>query len=228
MLVAGQFPKSAKVRFCASKRGASTCRIRSSLTYSCAGRKSAGKHLVSLPSYQGPEGDPWDAAAGARSPSTAAPATALRAAEQETVSSARLASTDEPCGGLALVRRKTGTGLYAGDDGSGRNAWARSLYQRLSHFSHSRGDTTNAQFWESNGPVYSAAGFQHTYRAYLETYAVVLLVAKIGCPRLTTPAEAHIIYKLDSAKQFLEVPFRALSEHYSSLLFGLPASDMGE
>jgi hypothetical protein len=54
------------------------------------------------------------------------------------------------------------------------------------------------------------------------------LVAKIGCPRLTPPAEAHIIYKLDSAEQFLEVPFRALSEHYSSVLFRPPASDMGE
>jgi hypothetical protein len=39
------------------------------------------------------EGDPWDDAAGARSPGTAAPATALRAAEQGAVRTAtRLAS----------------------------------------------------------------------------------------------------------------------------------------
>jgi hypothetical protein len=35
--------------------------------------------------YQGSEGDPWDDAAGARSPSSAAPAAVLRAAEQGTV-----------------------------------------------------------------------------------------------------------------------------------------------
>jgi hypothetical protein len=38
------------------------------------------------------EGDPWDAAAGARSPGTAAPATALRAADQGPILAATVAS----------------------------------------------------------------------------------------------------------------------------------------
>jgi hypothetical protein len=67
------------------------------------------------------------------------------------------------------ARSRASTSLYAGDDGNGRNAWARSLYQRLSSFSHSRGDTTNAHLWESNGPVYSAAGLRQSYHAFLET-----------------------------------------------------------
>jgi len=40
--------------------------------------------------YQGSEGYPWNAVAGARSPGTAAPAPALRAAEQGPVSEERL------------------------------------------------------------------------------------------------------------------------------------------
>ena len=118
------------------------------------------------------------------------------------------------------ARRKTGTSLYAGDNGSGRNAWARSLYQRLSRFSHTRGDTTNGHLWESNGPVYSPHGFQLSYHAFLETFALVLLVAKIAYPEFARPREARFVHQVDSRDRFLEPPFRALSAHYTAALFG--------
>jgi hypothetical protein len=56
----------------------------------------------------GTEGDPWDDAAGAHSPLTTAPATALRATEQGTVCTAtRLASTD------ALLRMRAWHPTYS-------------------------------------------------------------------------------------------------------------------
>jgi hypothetical protein len=46
--------------------------------------------------HEGTEGDPRDAPAGARSPGTAAPATALRAADEGTVCTATRLASDTP------------------------------------------------------------------------------------------------------------------------------------
>jgi len=113
------------------------------------------------------------------------------------------------------ARRRTGTSVFAGDNGSGRNAWARNLYRRVSGYSHTRGTTTNSYLWQSNGPVYSVAGFQYSYHAFLETYALLLLLAKLGCSRLTRPRTASFI-----DQRFLAAPFRTLSAHYTAALFG--------
>jgi len=118
------------------------------------------------------------------------------------------------------ARRKTGTSLFAGDNGSGRNAWARNLYRRISGYSHTRGTTTNSYLWQSNGPVYSAVGFQHSYNAFLETYVLLLFLAKLGCPGLIRPREASSIDQIDSRERFLAAPFRALAAHYTAALFG--------
>jgi hypothetical protein len=118
------------------------------------------------------------------------------------------------------ARRITGTSLFAGDDGSGRNAWARNLYQRLSSYSHTRGTTTNSYLWQSNGPIYSAEGMQLSYQSFLETYAVVVLMGRIARPELNMPVGARIIYNRDSLSQYLKPSFRALCEHYVSTLFG--------
>jgi hypothetical protein len=117
------------------------------------------------------------------------------------------------------VRRITGTSLFAGDNGSGRNAWARSLYRRLSSYSHTRGITTNSYFWQSNGPVYSTEGLRVSYQSLLETYAFLLLIGRIACPGLRMPNGARVIYERDSLGQFLELSFRVLCEHCVSRLF---------
>jgi hypothetical protein len=75
------------------------------------------------------------------------------------------------------ARQAVGLSIYSGDNGSGRNAWARNLYQRLSKFAHARGDSSNFCLWNSNGPIYSADGMRHAYHSYLEVYSLLLLIA---------------------------------------------------
>jgi hypothetical protein len=117
------------------------------------------------------------------------------------------------------ARQAMGTSVFAGDNGSGRNAWARNLYRRLSQFSHAGGDSINSALWESNGPVYSADGMRVSYHAYIETYALLLLLAKVSSPDLKMPTEARVIYKEASYKQYLAPPFQGLCAFYHGKLF---------
>jgi len=117
------------------------------------------------------------------------------------------------------------TSIYVGDNGSGRNAWARDLYWRLSRFSHARWDATNASLWNSNGPIYSADGMRLSYYAYIETYALLLLVSKAAASDLKMPVAALVIYEDDSLRQYLAQEFQDLCAFYASELFGLQLNE---
>lgn len=116
------------------------------------------------------------------------------------------------------ARQLTNASIFPVGDAS-ESAWARNLYQRLSKFSHARGDSTNGNLWRSNGPVYSANGMQVGYCTYLETYALLILVMKIATNQLKMPAEARIIYRPDSLCQYMPPPFHDLCAYYSLILF---------
>jgi hypothetical protein len=75
------------------------------------------------------------------------------------------------------VAAQFGVGIFRGSVRSPRDAWARSLYGRLCCYSHARGDTTDASIWNGNGPVYSADGLKACYETFLETYALVFMLA---------------------------------------------------
>jgi hypothetical protein len=112
-----------------------------------------------------------------------------------------------------------GVGIFTPCKGSGCGAWARNLYQRLSKFAHARGDSANSELWKSNGPIYSPDGMRIAYHAYLETYSLLLLVAKLSAVDLKMPSEARILYKRDSRKQYLSPPFQTLCAFYKTELF---------
>jgi hypothetical protein len=57
------------------------------------------------------------------------------------------------------------------------------------------------------------------YHAYLETYSLLLLIAKASVADLKMPAEARVIYKKASRKQYLTPPFQTLCAFYNSQLF---------
>jgi hypothetical protein len=120
------------------------------------------------------------------------------------------------------AREATGTSIFAGDNGSGRNAWARNLYGRLSQFSHARGNSSNSSLWQSNGPIYSADGMRISYYVYIETYALLLLLAKMSSPTLVMPVEAKVIFKKDSYERYLPAPFQRLCAFCHDELFCIP------
>jgi hypothetical protein len=117
------------------------------------------------------------------------------------------------------ARHATGTSIFAGDNGSGHNAWARNLYGRLSQFSHARGNSANSSIWQSNGPIYSADGMRISYHAYIETYALLLLLAKLSLPSLPMPTDAQVIFNDNSYKQYLTPPFQNLCAFCHDELF---------
>lgn len=96
-------------------------------------------------------------------------------------------------------------------------AWATNLYRRLCEYSHPRG--TNAGLWSSNGPVYSTEGMRISFNSYLETYALLILLAKIARGETKMPAEATIIFESDSIDQYMGPQFRGLCAFYKGRLF---------
>lgn len=118
-----------------------------------------------------------------------------------------------------LAREATGSSVFGGDDGHGRNAWSRNLYQRLSKFAHARGDSTNSRLWESNGPIYSARGMRLSYYLYLEVFSLVLIAAKAADNTIKMPREAKVIFKKSSLKLFLSDEFVDVCGFYHSHLF---------
>jgi hypothetical protein len=117
------------------------------------------------------------------------------------------------------VRKTAGTNILAGDNGSGRNAWARSLYQRPSHFSHARGDASNAEIWESNGPIFSAHGFRTAFQTYLEVHAICVIFVKTTVPTLSLPPETKNALRDCNTQNYIDHPFHQVCQLYLSELF---------
>jgi hypothetical protein len=112
-----------------------------------------------------------------------------------------------------------GATLYDSRDGVAKNSWARSLYRRLSQYAHARDATSNAQLWESNGPIYSAEGMRVSYHSFLETYALCLLAGKLALSDLSMSEAAQVIFTSESCDQYLSPPFAAVCLFYKARLF---------
>jgi hypothetical protein len=113
-----------------------------------------------------------------------------------------------------------GGSLYMSNDGTVTKAWARNLYRRLSQYAHAREAASNAQFWESNGPIYSAEGMRASYHCFLETYALTVLTAKLAFSDLAMPEAANVLFTADSCDRYLVPPFRSVCLLYKARLFG--------
>ena len=112
-----------------------------------------------------------------------------------------------------------GATLYASRDGVTKNSWARNLYRRLSQYAHARDATSNAQLWESNGPIYSAEGIRVSYHSFLETYTLCLLAAKLALLDLSMPEAAQVLFTPESYNQYLPSRFAAVCLFYKARLF---------
>lgn len=103
----------------------------------------------------------------------------------------------------ARAQAATGRTLFADKNGTDPGGWTTSLHTRLSNFVHARGNLTNAEIWNSNGPIYSAQGMKLGYHSQLETYVLLLLLAKIAAPSLDMPVHAEVLFSYDSRRRYL-------------------------
>ncbi len=66
-----------------------------------------------------------------------------------------------------------------GNDGS---SWTRARYARLCAYSHSQAGYNNADFWESNGPVFVPKALVVVEQEFRETLALGYLLLRLGWP----------------------------------------------
>jgi hypothetical protein len=66
-----------------------------------------------------------------------------------------------------------------GDDDS---SWTKSRYARLCAYAHSQGGYNNADFWESNGPIFVPRALAVVEQEFRETLALSYLLLRLGWP----------------------------------------------
>jgi hypothetical protein len=116
----------------------------------------------------------------------------------------------------AHVRSLTGGGLFPEAQNKDGIAWARSLYQRLSNFSHARRDATNGILWQSNGPVYSEQGMRTSCHLYLETYVLLVLLLKATYRRFRVPGASRHLFSPSNLQTFCPEPFPPVCDAYAT------------
>ena len=73
-------------------------------------------------------------------------------------------------------------------------SWTKSRYRQLCAYAHSQSGYNNADFWESNGPVYSRTALEVVEREFRATLALCYLLLRLGCHTYTPgPAQAHLL-----------------------------------
>lgn len=66
--------------------------------------------------------------------------------------------------------------------------FARRLFSELSNFTHGNPAFTNADMWQSNGPIFVARAFERWASIFAKTYALGVLEVKLAQPDITTLA----------------------------------------
>ena len=69
------------------------------------------------------------------------------------------------------------------------NGVLRALYQELCRFAHGHPGHTNADIWESNGPVFVPVAFAQFWRDVRDTFLACSVLLKIAHPGLDRPAD---------------------------------------
>ena len=63
------------------------------------------------------------------------------------------------------------------------SAWVNSRYAALCHYAHSRPGYNNADFWESNGPIFVESALNAVEREFRETIALAYLLLRLAWPK---------------------------------------------
>jgi hypothetical protein len=73
-------------------------------------------------------------------------------------------------------------------------------YNRLCRYAHSRAGYTNADIWQSNGPVFIPSAFTQFWTDFCDTVALCYVLLKIGWPELVLPSLARPLFSLASKR----------------------------
>ena len=73
-------------------------------------------------------------------------------------------------------------------------------YSKLCRYAHSRADYTNADIWQSNGPVFIPGAFTQFWTDFCDTVALCYVLLKIGWPKLVLPTVARPLFRWASPR----------------------------
>lgn len=93
----------------------------------------------------------------------------------------RLAALDNRLGSPGLFGRKP--------DGV-----VQETYNKLCRYAHSRAGYTNADIWQSNGPVFIGSAFTQFWTDFCDAVALSYVLLRIGWPRLALPSVARPLF----------------------------------
>lgn len=75
-------------------------------------------------------------------------------------------------------------------------SWTKSRYRQLCAYAHSQSGYNNADFWESNGPVYSPTSLAAVEHEFRNTLALCYLLLRLGWHTYTPgPGQPHLLAK---------------------------------
>lgn len=90
----------------------------------------------------------------------------------------------------AIDRELGGSGLF----GRKPDGVMQKMYSNLCRYAHSRAGHTNADMWQSNGPILRGRAFTQFWIDFGDTIALCYVLLKIGWPELALPDEAKSLY----------------------------------
>jgi hypothetical protein len=76
-----------------------------------------------------------------------------------------------------------------------QNGWMEALYRKLCAFTHSRPDSSDGEFWRSNGPIYVSSAFDLVFKLQASTYAACYILAEIARPKFQLPTTSHFLFE---------------------------------
>ena len=77
------------------------------------------------------------------------------------------------------LNSKLDDGIFDQKQGTYQGGWVRHFYNELSDYLHSRPKFTNADLWESNGPIYVSQVFILFGELYFQTSSICYILVKI-------------------------------------------------
>jgi len=112
------------------------------------------------------------------------------------------AGTSEPKFGNAVELLAADPGLSALDCrlgmpglfGKKPDGVVQETYSKLCRYAHSQAGHTNADIWQSNGPVFIGSGFTQFWTDFCDTVALCYVLLKIGWPSLVLPGVARPLF----------------------------------
>lgn len=71
----------------------------------------------------------------------------------------------------------------------------QTTYRELSNFTHSRPDSSDADLWKSNGPVYASDAAMRVFKTTASVYAMCYLLVRIARPDFALPPDSRILFE---------------------------------